>query len=92
MEVIKDYGKIFLASITSLICTPDSKFLIVSDENGNLNQYNIASYKLHKKYHKIFPGAILTMAATPDSKFLYIAGHSGLCHKIDLATGNLVQN
>lgn len=43
--IVKDYGKVFKAPITSLKCSPDSKFLLVGDENGHLKQFDVETQK-----------------------------------------------
>lgn len=90
--LIKDFGIIHSAPITSMSITPDSMFLFTCSEKGELLQYFVQTSIIKRNYGNIDQLYILSTLITSNSKYLFTSDCLGNLQQFSINQEKMVQN
>jgi WD40 repeat protein len=79
-------------SIYAIAATPNSKYVITSDELGHMKQIDQFDHRVVKEYGKVFKCSVTAMACSSDSRFVIVGDENGNVKQFDVNTHQLYQD
>jgi WD40 repeat protein len=92
-KVLENFENAFhQRSIYAISATPNSKYVITSDELGHMKQIDQFDHRVLKDYGKVFKCSVTAMSCSADSQFVLVSDENGNVKQFDVNTHKLYKD